>query len=863
VSHLFRESVAAILVLMVCAVASLAPSPLAAQPAPTAAPPAPAAAPPPGPPPAAVSETAPASESQSFTVGDIHIEGLQRVSEGTVFNYLPVNIGDKVTSQRVREAVRALYNTGFFRDVQLRRDGNTLIVVVLERPSIESFEITGNKDIKTEDLQKSLRNVGLAAGKIFDRSVLEDVKQYLTDQYFSRGKYAVRIDEKVEEESGNRVKIKVDIKEGKRAKIREINIVGNTKYTDKQITKEFELQTPNWLSWYKQDDRYSRESLQGDQEKLRSYYMDRGYANFQIDSTQVAIAPEKDDIFITLNITEGEVYKISDVKLAGTFVVPEAELKRLVLISPGEIFSRKVITASQELIQNRLGNDGYAFAKVDPVPTTNDKTHEVSITFFVDPGNRVYVRNITFTGVSKINDEVLRREMRQLEGGWLSNVALERSKQRIQRLPYVKKVESETTPVPGSPDLVDVDYKIEEGPGAQLSGGIGYSETYKFTLNGNYTDANFLGSGKRISIDLSAGYYNKVYSISQTDPYTSIDGLVRTISFSYRDVTQFTSASSNFSTKILGSGLSYSYPISEFQFVSLGANLENAQLVTVSGSSAIQAQQWVQENGRSYETVALGQLYDPTTATYVESPFEVFGTRFTLGQLIAGWSYDSRNKTLFADRGMRQALSVSVTVPGSQIEYYKASYEFLRYVPIWRKWALSFTGQLAYGDGIGKTTSLPPFELFFGGGPDSVRGYRESRLGPKDQYGNPYGGNMNVLGRTELVLPMPEKFSSSARLTAFFDIGGVFSTSSKIQFYAPPTGVSTGTSIIGTVGDPINYKFSYNNLKQSVGIAVQWLAPLGLFRFSLGFPLNAKREVDNVTWGDEVERFQFSVGQAF
>src|ERR1700741_2690808 len=422
----------------------------------------------------------------AFTVGDIRVEGLQRVSEGTVYNYLPINIGDHLSPQREGEAIRALYATGFFRDVQMRRDGNTLVVVVAERPSIESFEITGNKDIKTEDLQKSLRGVGLATGKTFDRSVLEDVTQCLTVQYFSRGKYGVRIDTKVEEEAGNRVKVKVDIKEGNRAKIRQMDIVGNPRYKPKEIPDTLELKTPNWLSWYKQDDRYSRESLQGDLEKVRNFYMDRGYANFQLESTQVAIAPEKEDIFITVNIDEGQVYKISSIKLAGTFVVPQAELERLVLVHPGEIFDRKLITSSQELMQNRMGRDGYAFAKVDPVPTADNANHTVALTFFIDPGNRVYVRNISFTGANRINDEVLRREMRQLEGGWLSNTSLERSKQRLQRLPYVKSVEFETTPVTGAPDLEDVNFKIEEGPASQLSGGIGWAETPKFILKASY-----------------------------------------------------------------------------------------------------------------------------------------------------------------------------------------------------------------------------------------------------------------------------------------------------------------------------------------------------------------------------------------
>ncbi|MBM4210732.1 MAG: outer membrane protein assembly factor BamA, partial [Gammaproteobacteria bacterium] len=447
---------------------------------------------------------------------NIRVEGLQRVSEGTVYNYLPVNIGDRLTQQRVREAIRALYDTGFFRDVELRWEAGTLIVAVLERPSIESFEIKGNKDIKTEDLNKSLRNVGLATGKTFDRSVLEDVKQFLTDQYFSRGKYAVRIDTQVEEVSDNRVRVKIDIKEGKRARIRQINLVGNERFEQKDVLEDFELKTPNWLSWYKQDDRYSRESLQGDLEKLRSFYMDRGYANFEIESTQVAIAPEKDDIFITVNVSEGEVFKLSTVKLAGTFVVAEEELKNYLLVKTGDTYSKKDITATQELIQNRLGLEGYAFAKVDPVPTPDDGKKEVSITFFIDPGNRVYVRHIVFNKVTKINDDVLRREMRQLEGAWLSNVLVERSKQRIQRLPFIEKVESETKPVPGTADLVDVEFEIKEGPSAQLGGGVGYSESQSFILNGNYADSNFMGSGERVAIDLNSGRYSKVYGVSHT-----------------------------------------------------------------------------------------------------------------------------------------------------------------------------------------------------------------------------------------------------------------------------------------------------------------------------------------------------------
>ncbi len=784
-----------------------------------------------------------AGSTADFTVGDIKIEGLQRVSEGTVYNYLPVNIGDRLTPQRVREAIRALYATGFFRDVQMRREGNTLIVVVLERPSIESFEITGNKDIKTEDLQKSLRSVGLATGKTFDRSVLEDVTQYLTDQYYARGKYGVQISSKVEEEAGNRVKIKIDIKEGSRAKIRQINIVGDTKFPQKDILETLELKTPNWLSWYKQDDRYSRESLQGDLEKVRNYYMDRGYANFGIDSTQVQIAPEKEDIFIAINVHEGEVYKVSDIKLAGTFVVPKAELEELLVIHPGDIFNRKRITTSQELMQNRMGRDGYAFAKVDPVPTIDSAHHTVSLTFFVDPNNRVYVRNISFSGTNRINDEVLRREMRQLEGGWLSNTSLERSKQRVQRLPYVKSVEFETTPVPGSPDLVDVNFKIEEGPASQLSGGIGWSETYKFMLNASYADSDFLGTGERIAVNLNGGAFSKVYTIQHTNPYTNIDNVQRSESITYSKVTQFVSSSSQFSSETLSLGPTWAYPISEYMYVRFGAAFSSSQLLTNSLGSALQAQEWVQHNGHSYNALAHD---DATNNEYI-----FYGTDFKTLEGIAGWDWDTRNRTLFADRGFRQNVSLSVTSPGSDVRFWIANYQFVKYLPVWHGWTLSFLEGLDYGEPLGSTTAIPPYRQFFGGGPDNVRGFRESRLGPADQFGNPYGGNMRITSQNELIFPMPAKYAQTARVSLFYDMGGVYYTGSKVQFFGPD-GVT-----------PESYSFKTEGLKRSVGVAVQWLAPLGLFRFSLGVPLNAMTGNGVTTWGDQREVFQFSVGNAF
>jgi outer membrane protein insertion porin family len=787
-----------------------------------------------------------------FTVGDIRVEGLQRIAEGTVYNYLPVNIGDRLDQRRVQEAVRALFATGFFSDIEFRRDGATLVVVVRERPSIESFELSGNKDVKTEDLQQSLRSVGLATGKTFDRSVLEEVRGFLTDQYFSRGKYAVRIDPKVEDVPGNKVRIKIEIVEGQRARIRQINLVGNTAYDDEELLDAFELRTPNWLSWYRQDDRYSRESLQGDIETLTSYYQDRGYANFAVESTQVAIAPEMDDIFITMNLHEGEVYKVGEVKLAGTMKVPESELKRLLMVATGQTYSRKLITQTQELMSFRLGADGYAFAKIDPVPTAHEDTKTIDLTFFVDPGNRAYVRRVNFINTSAIDDEVLRRELRQMEGGYLSNALLERSKERLQQRPYIEKVDFETHPVPGTPDLVDVDFDIKEGLPGQFSGGIGYSESQAFMLNGSFVHSNFMGSGERVALDLIAGKYSKQYSISHTDPYTTIDGVSRTLGLQYRDVTQFVSAASDFSTTTMSGTMEWGYPISEYQGVRFGLVAQRSDLVVDPRSSAREALRWVVNNGNPYVRRIENEIPSPDPdddPTIVVT--RLFGTKFDTYEATAGWVYDSRNRAIFADRGMQHSLSAAVTIPGSEVEFYTLRYDYLQLFPVWRQWTLAVASEIAWGDSLGKdTTSLPPYRQFFAGGPDTVRGFAESRLGPKDSFGNPYGGNLKVTGRAELLFPVPDKWRASTRISAFYDIGNVFSQGTGIEF-------------VGRDGrTPVDYEFDYNELKQSTGLAVQWFAPLGIFRFSYAFPLNEYKG-DAIRYPDETESFQFTIGSAF
>jgi outer membrane protein insertion porin family len=798
--------------------------------------------------------SAPSRTTEEFVVGDIRLEGLQRISEGTVYNYLPINIGDRLDQRRVSEALRALYDTKFFRDVEMRRDGGTLVIAVLERPSIESFEIKGNKDIKTEDLQKSLRNVGLATGKTFDQSVLDEVKQYLTDQYFSRGKYAVRVDTKVEEVPGNKVKLTIDVNEGKRARIRQINVAGNTAFADDELLEQFELKTPNWLSWYRSDDRYAREALSGDLEKLRSYYMDRGYANFAVTSTQVAIAPEKDDIFITINVNEGEVFKVSEVKIAGNMVVPESELRRLIFMRAGNTYSLRAVTATTEAMKLRLGVDGYAFATIDPVPQVNPDTKEITLTFVVDPKNRVYVRRVNFNGTSGVNDEVFRREMRQLEGAYLSNSAVERSKQRIQRLPFIEKVEVETNQVAGAADLVDVDFQIEEGLPGQFGGGVGYSESQSVILNGNFVHSNFMGSGNRIAAEINSGRYAKAFSFSHSDRYTTIDEVQRSISLGYRDVTQFTSAASDFDTETISLGINYDWPISEYQYLGIGATAQRSELVTTEGGSADQAVDWVRNNGNPKISCRQVTLDDDCNDPF---EFEVVSSKFDAYELNLGWRYDSRNRAIFADRGMRHRFNVAYTLPGSDVEYWSASYDYLQFIPIWRSFVLMFNAELAYGEALGDTTALPPYRQYFAGGPESVRGFRESRLGPKDNFGRPYGGNIKTVAQTELLLPIPEKWRNSARFSLFYDIGNIFSDQ-NIVFNAPDLdGDAT------TIPAVIDYGFKYSELKQSVGVAVQWLAPLGVFRFSYAMPLNDKRGDTDTRWGDEIEGFQFSIGQAF
>ena len=776
--------------------------------------------------------------NDEFVVKDIKIEGLEKISEGALLNYLPVNIGDNLDESRIQESIRSVYSSGFFKNIEFRKDDSgVLIISVLERPSIASINFEGNKDIKTEDLEDSLNNIGFKIGRNYDPSILDEIERSLIDQYFSFGKYNARVKTTVEELPGNTVGVQVDVSEGDRAQIRQINVVGNKIFSDEDILDILKLQMPNWLSFFNQDDRYSREDLQGDLETIENFYLDQGYANFRIESAQVAISKDKQGIFVTINITEDEVYTLSDVKVTGEFVIPKEEIEKFIFAKPGQTFSQGLLTSITELIEYELGEDGYSFAEVEAVPELDRENKEVKVVFYIQPKDRVYVRRISFTDTTSINDDVLRREMRQLEGGYYSKSKLERSKIRLQRLPFIEEVNYETYPVPGSTDLVDAEFNIKEGLPGQFGGGIGYSGYQKLILNGNFTHTNFFGTGNRVGLDINASRFRDLYSISTTNAYTGIDEISRTLSLSYSNFSQFTASSSDFSTKTYSLGAQYSYPLSEFQRLIFGGSLQSSELLA-GDYSADQALQWVTSNGKS-------ECFD-------QEFFDFCKTRFDNAELTAGWVYDSRNRFMFADQGMSHRLILNASIPGSDVEYYGINYAYKQYFnipfPIINRLTMMVKADLAFNDAYGDSIGVPPYKNFYAGGPDTVRGFKEHRLGPKDNYGNPYGGNLLISSQTEFILPIPGDWANRARFSLFFDIGNTFSTS-ELEFFDPE-------------GNPIDYSFDASKLKRSYGLAAQWLAPMGLFRFSYAIPMNSIDGRDRF-YSDETERFQFTVGGAF
>ena len=791
---------------------------------------------------------------ESFKISDIRVDGLERISTGTVLTYLPVERGDDMDKARAATAMRALFRTGFFDDVKLSQENDILVIKVIERPAISKVTLVGNKDIKEPDLRKALTGIGLAEGEVYNRLIIDKVEQELTKQYYNRGKYNVKVKSSVKALDRNRVEVTLTMAEGKAAKIRHVNIVGNKRFTDAEIIEGFESKTTNWLSWYRRDDQYSKEKVQGDLEKLRAFYLDRGYVDFAIDSTQVSISPDKRNIYVTANVTEGEVYKISDTKLTGTFIVGQDALEPLIFLSKGDIFSRRRLEQTTESIKAVLSNVGYAFADVQFVPEIDKKKREVGITFFVDPGKRVYVRRISFKGNAKTMDEVIRREMRVFEGGWFSQAAVDRSKIRLQRLGFFQEVKIETPKVAGSEDQIDIDVVVEERQSGNFQFGFGYSALSKFVVNTSLQQENFLGRGNRVGVAVTNNAYSQRFDFSYFNPYWTDDGVSRgfNLSFTESDFGEITTQAPFFSGRVELSNV-YSIPITETDRINLQIGIDQNKIRPIrqegfdtlgqfgySDSSPTSFFNYVRENDGSVggcPTLAQAQasivdnFRNPNFYAFCKANYQAFRAQI-------GWSRDTRNRFFIPTDGYYARIGAELTLPGSDLRYYKASGQYQRFVPLPKSFVFVSNSEFGYGDGYGSTTGLPFFENFYNGGVRSVRGYEDNSLGPialyealpgeppiEQSFNTAIGGALSVNQTFELLFPTPfAKDKESVRIAAFLDAGQVFEGFDE---------------------------FSADKIRYSAGISVQWQSPIAPIIINWAYPLNDRP-------GDRVERLQFS-----
>ena len=696
------------------------------------------------------------AQAESFVISDIRLEGLQRVSAGMLFQAFPISIGDTVDEGQIVEATRSLFRTGYFNDIQIGQDDDVLVIIVQERPSISAINIEGNENIDTDDLKKGLKQAGLSEGEIFQRATLDRLEQELARQYISQGRYGVSIDTDVVELERNRVALTINIDEGKPSKIKRINIVGNRVYDDEELLSRFSLRPTNWKSWYKGDDKYSRERLSGDLERLRSKYLNNGYINFSIESTQVSITPDKANVYITVNVVEGDQYVIDELSFSGDIPIAETEFEGLLGINSGDVFSNEAITKTTEKMIDRLGDEGYTFANVSAIPTIDEETKQVDLNLFVDPGKRAYVRRINFSGNTKTNDEVLRREMRQMESAWASNKDIEQSKIRLQRLGFFKEVNVETPAVPGTSDQIDVNYSVEEQPSGSVSASLGFSGGSGLTLGANITQKNFLGSGNNVSIGASNSDSRTSYTFSYLNPYYTVDGVSRGYDIFFRELDFEEDDISSYTTDSFGGNVSFGYPISETQFLTFRFGYENSSINT--GSFPVQEiTSFLNEEGDDYNNFL-----------------------FT-----ARWRESSLNRGVFATRGASQSLALELALPGSDLSFYKLTYKGRILFPLTDNYTLRLRTELGYGDAYGDTQRLPFYKHFFAGGFDSVRGYENNTLGPRstpaagnpDQEADPFGGNLLVTGSAELLFPLPFINDTRSFETGFFfDAGNVFET---------------------------------------------------------------------------------------
>lgn len=699
--------------------------------------------------------------AESFRVTDIRVEGLQRVSAGSVFAALPVRVGDYMDTVEIQDASRALFATGYFSDIEVGRDEGVLVITVKERPAISEIVLEGNKAIKTEDLMKGLRDNGLSEGQIFKRVTLEGLGNELQRQYVAQGRYSASVKTEVIDLPRNQVKLQITIDEGKVASIEHINLVGNTSFSDEELLELFELKTTGWLSWITSDNKYAREKLTGDLERLESWYMDRGYLNFAMPSTQVSVSPDKKSVYITVNIKEGEIFKVGKVELAGDPVIPEDQMRRLVLVREGQTFSQVMMTTTSDYMTKRLGNEGYTFAEVKGIPEVNAETGLVDITFFIDPGKRAYVRRLEFRGNTKTKDEVLRREMRQMESASASSIAIENSKVRLERLGFFKEVKVENKEVPGTSDQIDVEYTVEEQPSGSIGASVGFAQGTGLVLGANIQQNNWFGTGKRVGFNINTSKYQQVYSFNYADPYFTVDGVSRGFSVFYR-ATDFSEVNvASYSTNTYGMNLNFGYPISEVERIGFGIGYTNMYIKTgdytvqeikrtpnlfeglapryITQSDLAELQRLIDESkdnpipgGAPDLDYFWKELVDgDNTINNPDGFIDENGDRFNSFPFTLSWAKSTLNRGQLANRGQSHNVSLEFSVPGSDMEFYKLRYSGQYFLPVYGDFTFRFRGDLGYADSYGKTSQLPFFEHFYAGGFGSVRGFKRNTLGPR------------------------------------------------------------------------------------------------------------------------------------
>lgn len=736
-----------------------------------------------------------------FVVRDIRVEGIQRTEAGTIFSYLPVKVGDTLTADKAAQAIKALFGTGFFKDVRLEVEGDVLVVLVEERPAIASLEFVGTKAFDKENLRKGLREVGLAESRIFDRSMVERAEQELKRQYLSQGHYAAQITTTVTPLERNRVGITFAVDEGEVAKIKQINIVGAKSFKEKDLLEQFRLTTPGWLTWYTKNDQYSKQKLSGDLETLRSFYLDRGFIEFNIESTQVSISTDRQDIYITVNISEGERYTVSGIKLAGELLLSEGDLLKLVSIKPGALFSREQVTATTKAISERLSNDGYAFANVNAAPEIDREKKQVAFTLFVDPGRRVYVRRINVQGNTKSRDEVIRREMRQMEAAWYDGQKINKSRSRVDKLGYYDEVTVETPVVPGTTDQVDLNVTVKEKPTGNLMLGAGISSSEGLVFSGSVNQQNLFGSGKHIGVGFNTSKINKLYSFSYTDPYHTVDGISRGFDVYYKDTdTNKIRILATYATKSIGGGVRYGFPIGEDNLINFGLALDTTEI---------------------RQTLNTPQRFKDYLNKY--------GSEFTGLIASVGWAKDTLDSRIYPMKGYVAKVGGEMGL-GSSLSYYRTNFQYQEYFPIGREYSLLLNGEFGLADGMGDRP-LPFYKYYYSGGVGSVRGYKPASLGPYDPTTKDrFGGDRRVVGNAEFLFPMPGSGQDkSVRLGAFFDAGTVWG---------------------------VNQKLDLGELRYSTGVSLAWISPFGPLKFSLAYPVNKKN-------GDETQILQFQMGSIF